>query len=44
VEGDALDQPGYFIGRGLAFRKCGVHGSEALFAMGSGSRACPSGS
>ena len=30
VEGDALDQPGYFIGRGLAFRKCGVHGSEAF--------------
>ena len=29
-EGDALDQPGYFIGRGLAFRKCGVHGSEAF--------------
>jgi len=26
VEGDALDQPGYFIGRGLAFRKCGVMG------------------
>ena len=30
VESDALDQPGYFIGRGLAFRKCGVHGSEAF--------------
>src|ERR1700722_1263582 len=30
VEGDALDQPGYFIGRGLAFRKCGVHGSESF--------------
>jgi hypothetical protein len=30
VDGDALDQPGYFIGRGLAFRKCGVHGSEAF--------------
>lgn len=44
VEGDALDQPGYFIRRGPAFRKCGVHGSESLFAMGSGSRACPSGS
>jgi hypothetical protein len=30
VEGDALDQPGYFIGRGLAFRKSGVHGSESF--------------
>jgi hypothetical protein len=30
VEGDALDQPGYFIGRGLAFRKCGVRGSESF--------------
>jgi hypothetical protein len=30
VESDALDQPGYFIGRGLAFSKCGVHGSESF--------------
>ena len=30
VEGGALDQPGYFIGRGLAFSKCGVHGSESF--------------
>jgi len=30
VEGDAPGQPGYFIGRGLAFRKCGVHGSESF--------------
>jgi hypothetical protein len=30
VEGDALDQHGYFIGRGLAFSKCGVHGSESF--------------
>jgi hypothetical protein len=30
VDGDALDQPGYFIGRGRAFRKCGVHGSESF--------------
>jgi hypothetical protein len=30
VEGDALDQPRYFIGRGLRFSKCGVHGSESF--------------
>jgi hypothetical protein len=30
VEGDALDQPGYFIGRGLAFRNVGSENSEPL--------------
>lgn len=39
-EGDALYQPGDFIGRGLALKECGVHGFGVLFAMRSGSRGC----
>jgi len=30
VEPDALDQPGDSFGCGLAFRGCGVHGSESF--------------
>ena len=34
VEGDALDQTGDFLGRGFAFRDCGVHLGGELFSHG----------
>jgi hypothetical protein len=32
VEGDALDQAGDFLGRGPAFRDCGIHVWRFIFA------------